>query len=126
MNTKIEPSPCPGLNPEQEVALVMSAYENFPEAAMCFSCEDWSYGKKKPFRFVFKDEEGKEHTVLLADAVRGLRIFAALVLAGKLPGLDLPANFLSPADDFDALGDWDAYCFDALAQCAMFGEVIYG
>lgn len=120
--------PTPGLTPEQERQLVRSAYENFPEAAQCFACESFSYGDKpgRPFKFVFVDDEGKRHTITEAAAVRGLRVFAVLVGAGRLPGLGLPAHYLSPADDFDALGEWDAFAFDALAQCAMFGEVIYG
>lgn len=118
----------PGLTEKQERQLVRLAYENFPEAACCFAVESWSYGDKpaKSFYFVFVDDEGKRHIVTEDDAVRGLRVFAVLVGAGKLPGLGLPAHYLSPADDFDVLGEWDAFAFDALAQCAMFGEVIYG
>lgn len=129
MSKKLPPPP-PYLTEEQERQLVRSAYENFPEAASCFGVESFSYGDKpgRPFRFVFVDYEdnSKRHIVTEDDAVRGLRIFAGLVNAGKLPGLGLPPNYLSPADDFDVLGDWDGFAFDALAQCAMFGEVIYG
>lgn len=119
----------PGLSAEQERELVREAYQNFPEAGECVRCVSWHYGTDKDperFRFIFSDDEGKEHVVKLPDAVRGLRLFAQLVNAGKLRGLGLPAHFLSPADDFDVLGEWDAFAFDALAQCAIFGEVIYG
>ena len=129
MSKKLPPPP-PYLTEEQERQLVRSAYENFPEAALCFRCDAWSYGDKpgKPFRFVFVDVEegGKRHVITEDDAVRGLRVFARLMSEGRLPGLGLPANYLSPEDDFSALGDWDGFAFDALAQCAMFGDVIYG
>lgn len=109
--------PVPGLTLAQEEKLVRDCYENFPEAGLCLRCTSWKYDA---FSFEFIDDEGKKHLVLLGDAVRGLRIFAGLVAAGRLPGLGLPADYLTDT------GTWDAFAFDALAQCAIFGEVIYG
>ena len=106
-----------GLTPAQEEALVREVYENFPEAGVCVSCTLWEYDE---FRFVFRDEEGKNHVVRLPDAVRGLRLFAAAVSRDEFPGLGLPANYLRDT------GAWDAFAFDALNQMAIFGEVIYG
>ncbi len=117
------PKSTPGLTRAEEEKLVRSAYENFPEASMCLACTGWKYDK---FIFKFTDDEGVDHVVTLDDAVRGLRLLAAAIARGELKGLGLPANYLSPADDFDVLGEWDAFAFDALNQMAIYGEVIYG
>lgn len=102
-----EIAPPPYMTAEQEREFVRLAYENFPEAAQCFGVESFHYGSAKDparFRFVFVDYEdnSKRHVVTEADAIRGLRVFAGLVNAGKLKGLGLPANFLSPASSWTA------------------------
>ena len=85
---------------------------------MSFVCTRWRY---VDFIFDFRDDEdGKVHTVRLADALRGLGLFFAAVDAGKLPGLGLKAGYK------EDIATWDASAFDALNQMAIFGEVIYG
>lgn len=117
MTTKTA-APATGLTRAEEEKLVRECFDNFPEAGMCLRCIGWDY---KAFDFEFLDtEDGKKYRVRLPDAVRGLRLFVAEVRAGKLAGLGLPAEFLTDT------GDWDAFAFDALAQMAVFGEVIYG
>lgn len=104
----------------QKVALVKECFENFPEASIgsCLRCVGWNY---KKFKFLFVDEEtGAKYTVRLRDAMRGLRLLTRAVNEGELPGLGLPAHFLKDS------GTWDADSFDALAQMAVFGKVIYG
>lgn len=100
--------------------IVRDAYENFPEASAgsALQCVGWNY---REFKFLFVDEEtGEKHGVTLPMAIKGLRLFIRAVNAGELPGLGLPAHYLSD------LGTWDSIAFDALAQMAVFGEVIYG
>lgn len=111
---------------------VAALYENFPEASSGSSlrCTGWRYAEdpetgvydRERFRFTFEDEDGKKYTVNIRKAVKGLRVLVNKVMAGELLGLGFKADFLTE----DAMGDWDGICIDALAQCAVFGEVIYG
>lgn len=112
-----------GMTEAQEEKFIRECYDNFPEASggSILICHGWNY---KKFRFDFHDEEeGKDHSVDLQKAVRGFRLFVQAVDSGKLKGLGLPANYL---DLEDGPGILDASCFDAMAQMAIFGKVIYG
>ena len=51
---------------------------------------------------------------------KGLSILVEKILAGELEGLGLNSSNINDA------GEWDADCADALVQCAIFGDVIYG
>lgn len=114
----------------EEFEFVRGLYENFPEASSgsALRCINWQYGAhdterpelNKPFRFTFEDDEGKTHGVDLAKAVKGFRVMVGLVVTGEFPGLSLSLQFLKDQ------GDWDGDAIDALAQCAVFGAVIYG
>lgn len=100
--------------------MVRSLYENFPEASSgsALQCIGWKY---QAFKFNFIDtEDGKKYEITLPKAMKGFRILTKLVEAGELPGLGLTPDFKASEDS------WDAYAIDALAQCAVFGEVIYG
>ena len=114
--------PVRGMTRSQEEKFIRDCYDNFPEASQSLVCTGWKY---KKFLFVFLDpeEEGKEHVIRLADAIRGFRLFVQAVDSGKLPGLGLPADYLNLED---GPGIMDASCFDAMVQMAIFGEVIYG
>ena len=105
-------------NQEAET-FVKSAFENFPEASQGSSlqCVGWKYAD---FVFKFVDSEtGKRYTVTLPMAVKAFKKVLKEVGDKKLfIGVDM-ANIL---DD----GQWDSVGFDALAQMAVFGEVIYG
>jgi hypothetical protein len=121
--------------PQERIdAWLKGAMENFPECAMCLSCTSWKYDK-----MIFKfedaedeDEEGnpKEYVVDLPALRRG--IVAMLKYAEKCDkGSDIGRAVDSVLrDQFDpegdSLGEWDAIGFDALVQCAIFGEVLYG
>lgn len=122
MNTKELPV-TRGMTEAQEEKFIRECYDNFPEASAgaTLRCHGWNY---KKFRFSFNDEEtGKDHVIYLPMATKGFRLFVQAVDAGKLKGLGLPANYL---DLEDGPGILDADCFDAMAQMAVFGEVIYG
>lgn len=130
MTTKLKAAPL--MTTEQEERFVAELYENFPEASQGSSlrCIGWKYAEdyktkvwdRDRFKFIFEDEDGKKYTVRIDKAVKGLSILVHEVMAGKLNGLGFRADFLTE----DAMGDWDGNCIDALAQCAVFGEVIYG
>lgn len=100
--------------------LIRDLFDNFPEAAgsgVCPTCVDYDY---KGFRFSFQNDEGKVKTIGLSDAVRGWKIFAREVMAGKLPGLSVAGH-----DIFDA-GAYDAEAILAVAQFALYDDCIYG
>jgi len=95
-------------------------FDNFPEyACYTFRCRSYDYENFK-FKFVNVEDEGPAVTVDLAAARKGFAKFKALVEGGKLDGLGLPAGWMSDA------GCMDAYATDALLQCCILGEVIYG
>lgn len=98
--------------------LVKDLFDNFPEYAICLVCTKWDYVN---FQFKFFDEEtGREHTINFFDAVRAFDMLTEQIDAGKFPGLGLSTGYKVDA------GLWDASAIDALAQMAIFGEVIYG
>lgn len=108
----------PGMSLAEEEKLVREVYDNFPESSLCLTCLEWDY---KGFKFRFVDsEEGEYYVVRLKDAIRGLRLFCAVVDSGGLKGLGLKAGY-----KFDT-GMWDASAFDALNQMAIFGAVLLG
>lgn len=56
-------------------------------------------------------DDGKHHELTLAKVKKGLQI-----LAKKYPG-----HYASIVGE-----DWDMYTADALVQCSLFGDIIYG
>lgn len=110
--------------------LCFEMFQNYPEAGQEYlRCTRFKYGFKdrrkmegfvpKDFEFHFTDDDGKNHVVKIADAIRGLFLFLKLRGQGKLPGISF-----EPMGDGDM--DYDAFTVDAIAQLAIFGEVIYG
>lgn len=98
---------------EQELALVTELFENFPEASQynALSCTNWDY---EDLTFTFEDTEtGKTHIVFRDQLIKGFRRFLELVLLQKT---NLSMNPL----------EWDADTSDAVAQCAIFNDIIYG
>lgn len=100
--------------------LLKEVMENYPEASFCLRCIKWKYDQCK---YKFLDEkEDKEYLVTLSLLRKGFEILIGYILKGKyhFEGLDHSNLF-----DLDG-GDWDAIAIDALVQCAIFGDVIYG
>ncbi len=100
--------------------IIKSAMENYPEAGYANSlrCVNWNYKKTE---FVFVDEETEEeYSVDLKKLKKGFTILLKVVEEGKYFNNGIVPNFLSKGYD------WDAQDYDALVQCAIFGEVIYG
>ena len=100
--------------------LIKSAMENYPEAGRGNSliCVGWNYEKMS---FYFVDEEtDKRHKVDMASLKKGFKIFLKIIEEGEYFNNGVAPNLLSEGYD------WDAQDYDALVQCAIFGEVIYG
>jgi hypothetical protein len=103
--------------------VVRGIMDNFPEAGMTLRCTDWKY---KPMEFTFVDcEEDKNYKL---DKAKLLATFP-LIFTDKWPkGCTKPptANLDNEETWNDWLGQADAFDFDAFAQLAVLGEVIYG
>lgn len=104
------------------------SFENFPEASFCLSCIEWKY-KKGIYKFL--DEDGKTYIVSIKDvAEKGFPIFFKLLAEKKIGfcGFNLGDLMgIGTADGLnEALCNADAIVVDALLQCTIFGDVIYG
>lgn len=100
--------------------LIKEVMENYPEAGRSNSlnCTGWDY---KEVEFSFYDiETEKEHEVNLISLRKGLDKFLEIVQKGKYFNNGISPSLLSEGYT------WDAQDCDALVQCAIFGEVIYG
>lgn len=94
-------------------------FQNLPEYAKdTFRCTGWDYDG---FEFDLIDvEEDKGYVLDREKAEKGFELFASMVFDGKLPGLNV-----SGMNMFDT-ANWDSYDMDALLQCCLLGDVIYG
>lgn len=108
--------------------------QNLPECCMSLRCISFKYGleyvngrftdKINPdnMKFVFVDEEdGKRYTMTIKEAEKGVIMLIDKILNGKL----FFTGCKSFADLMD-MGNWDADVVDAMVQCAVLGDVIYG
>jgi len=104
------------INEEQMIHDIMESYPDY-SAGNCLSCEHWDYKNNK---FTFRDlEEDKVYEVDMEKLKKGLKIFFDLLVKGKFKtGMDISCML--------DVGNWDGYITDALVQCAIFGDVIYG
>ncbi len=104
----------------ETIQLIKEAMENYPEAGRGSNliCIKWNYDKVE---FDFVDEEtDKRHKVNMESLKEGLKKFLEIVKEGKYFNNGVSPNLLSKGYD------WDAQDYDALVQCALFGEVRYG
>lgn len=104
----------------EKTKLIIEMMENYPEAGVRNSliCLSWNY-KKMEFRF-YDGEEDKEYKVNMDLLKEGLDKFLKFIEDGKYFNNGVVPNLLSEGYDYDSQD-----C-DALVQCAIFGEVIYG
>lgn len=100
--------------------LIKEMMENYPEAGggNSLRCLGWNY-KKMEFKFL-DEEEDKTYQVNMSLLKVGLNKFLKVIEDGKYFNNGVVPNLLSEGYDHDAQD-----C-DALVQCAIFGEVIYG
>ena len=101
------------MNDEQLIREVM---ENYPEASFCLTCIGWDYDKVE-YDFV-DEEDGSEYTLDLPKLLVGMTKLKSEI------GKSINRNCW--AGEFDDPCSWDSTCIDALVQCSIFGEVIYG
>lgn len=108
--------------PELVEKVVKGIMDNFPEASATLQCTSWKYDK---FLFTFQDsDDGKIYKVTKRTLFKA---FDLMVHGDNWPkGCTAP-----PANDtWDSWDEWlgqaDATDFDAFAQLACFGKVIYG
>lgn len=100
--------------------LIKELMENYPEAGVGNSlrCLRWNY-KKMEFKFL-DNEEDKIYKVNMDLLKVGLNKLLKIIEDGKYFNNGVVPNLLSEGYDYDSQD-----C-DALVQCAIFGEVIYG
>ncbi|MEM0135983.1 MAG: hypothetical protein QXU18_12295 [Thermoplasmatales archaeon] len=102
--------------------ILRDVMENYPEySSPSLDCVSWRY-KEMKFRFEHEpDGSGSVTTDVDMDMLmKGLDIFLDMVKSGKYH------NNGFNAVDFAEGENWDATDVDALVQCAIFGEIIYG
>jgi hypothetical protein len=95
---------------------VSELLENLPEYSISFEVKSFNY-KRNEFELM-DYETGKDYVLDLPTAENGFRLLIQKVTNSELPGLGL--------EEFWEPGNWDSYSTDALLQCALLGDVIYG
>jgi len=109
--------------------------QNLPECSISMRCISFKYGLEyvdgkftdkiapENMKFVFVDEEGdsKRYTMTIKEAEKGVIMLIDKILNGKL----FFTGCKSFADLMD-MGNWDSEVVDAMVQCAVLGDVIYG
>lgn len=108
------------MSQEEKEKLIIDVMENYPEASSpSLQCIGWKYNEMK---FVFLEdgnEKDTRHEVDLPMLTKGLDKLFEKIIAGKY------INHMDLIDMVDP-GNWDATDCDALVQCAIFNEIIYG
>ncbi len=95
--------------------IIKEVVQNLPEYSLSLDCTGWKYNE---LRFSFIDQEdNKKYIIGPSELSKGYDI-----LKQKVEGKQL--NFTGL--DWNDTGTWDASVVDALVQCAIFGDVIYG
>lgn len=101
--------------------LIKSWMENYPESSSgnCLRCTGWNH-EKMQFDF-YDEEEDAMHYVNMASLRKGLKILLGVIKQGRYHNSmgQIPHILAEGYDD-------DAQDHDALVQCALFGDVIYG
>ncbi len=105
------------MNQEQ---FIKGAMENYPEAGRgnSLTCLKWNY-EATEFTF-YDEEEDKTYNVDMKMLREGIKKLLKIIEDGHYFNCGRVPNLLS--DGYDS----DAQDYDALVQCAIFGEVRYG
>jgi len=99
--------------------LITDVLANLPEYSVSMQCKSWDY---RNCVFKFHDYEEEKDYVLDMDKARaGMKVLVQGILDGKycFYGCKTMAEVLDPCC-------WDADVVDALVQCSLFGEIVYG
>lgn len=112
------------LNDKQLTEQVLSIFDNYPEAGagMSLRMTSFHYAKKGDDHYAwplsFEDVEAdKRYKLTMPMAKRGLKLFFKKVISGQY------AIFSGALTD---AGNYDADAADAVLQCALLGDIIYG
>jgi hypothetical protein len=112
------------LNEKLIAQILDGIMSNFPEASRgnALFCTGWNYGKMQ-FSFMDAEDNGKNYELDKAK----LKAALPLLFSDKWPKGCTPPPF---SNDWERWENWlcqaDATDFDAFAQLACLGEVIYG
>lgn len=108
------------LTAKERDTLISEVMQNFPEASSySVVCQDFDYDRNE---YKFLDaESGKVYKIGMPQLRDGMDKLMQIMSQGELKGISC---YVLP-DVLDA-GNWDADAADALVQCAIFKEVIYG
>ena len=107
--------------------LIKSVMENCPECSSSLTCVGWKYEECK-YKFV-DDEDGQKYTIQYPELRKGFEVLMKLASEGKFhnEGWDVTPLLNPTKENFDNWAcNWDAGVVDALIQCAIFQDVIYG
>lgn len=111
---------CPAVDVKLIDDVIAHLTDNLPECSISMDCVKWKY-EKREFGFI-DNEDGKRYDIGIPELRKG---FCALMAK-------YPAGFpkMPEENDWESWEDWlcqaDADVVDALVQCAIFGEIIYG
>ena len=107
------------ISKKEKIALIKAVMEGYPEASAgnCMGCDYWNY--KKCEYFFIDEETGKGYNVGIKELLQGFDILHELAIRGKYHNGTFPNGMLCDIC-------WDGLDVDALVQCAIFGDVIYG
>ena len=107
-----------------DVAIIKDVTQNLPEYGLNLKCVGWKYDKClfkfEDFEEALENGDPKAYTVTLPMLKKGFKKLVQMIGAGRLKGLNINLGNITDG------GEWDAECVDALVQCAIFGDVIYG
>lgn len=101
--------------------LISEVMQNFPEASnySALKCTEFNYDKNE-YRFL-DTETNKSYRIAMPELRKGMTKLLEMFSNGELKGI---SRYVMP-DLLDACS-WDADAADALAQAAVFNDVIYG
>ncbi len=103
--------------------IIKDMMEGYPDANSSSLVCIKSNCEKMEFDFIEDDEKtdgGVSHHVDMKMLRKGFDILIELALKGAYNNFGFPSNVLGKYPDFDAIDT------DALVQCAIFGDIIYG
>jgi len=104
--------------------LIYHVMENYPEASLCLFCRAWNY---RDCEYTFVDEEDeKVYKIGYTELRKGFTKLIGLAISDEFRTSGWSPAAINADDWEDWECDWDALVVDALVQCAIFGDVIYG
>jgi len=103
-----------------DIVFIKEVVQNLPEYSVSMRCTGWNYDECI-FNFVDDEDGGKKYTVNLPMLIKGYKKLKELWINQK-------AFFdgINTEMDWRDAGCWDCWVVDALIQCSVFNDIIYG